>query len=90
MGAEAFVYPFLIFISAVASAILAAILHRAFGNDYRIGQSAFVAVAAPLVILLMSMRDPGRVWEYVRFSMGLSALTSCSIAAGFFVITARK
>ena len=90
MGGEAFIYPFLILTSAVASVIFAVILRKVFGTNYRFAQFLLVAVAAPLTVMLMAMGDPEMVWEYVTFSAGLSALTSCSVAVVYALIRLRK
>ena len=90
MGGEAFIYPFLILTSAVASVIFAVILRKVFGTNYRFAQFLLVAVAAPLTVMLMAIRDPERVWEYARFSTGLSAIASCSVAVVCVLIRSRR
>ncbi|HVR91215.1 MAG TPA: hypothetical protein VHG29_09005 [Novosphingobium sp.] len=90
MGGEAFLYPFLIFTCAVASVMFAVILRKILGTKYGFAQFLLVAIAAPLTVLLMAMRDPEMDWEYVRFSLGLSAITSCSVVVFYALIRLRK
>jgi hypothetical protein len=90
MGVEAFIYPFLILISALVSMILAACLRKIFGAKYGVSQFLLVAVAAPSTVLFLSVRDPAMVWEYVAFSSGLSAVASWSVAIFYAWARMRK
>jgi hypothetical protein len=90
MGGEAFVYPLLILAVTVASALIALIFRRMFGAKYRFVQFSMVAVAAPMAFMLMAMRNPEMAWEYVRFSTGLAAVASCTVAIPYVLIRLPK
>jgi uncharacterized membrane protein YwaF len=90
MGVEAFIYPFLVLICVLASGIFAWLLNRALGTKYRFLQLLSVALAAPLAVLLLALRDPSAVWEYVRISTGLAIIASCSVAVLYALIRLRK
>ena len=90
MGIEALLHPFLLLASTLASAMFAAALRGTFGFRYRSFQVFLVAVAAPLIVMLLAMRAPGMVWGYASISVGLSAAASCAAAAVYSMIGFRK
>ena len=90
MGVEAFIYPFLILTSALASAILAVILRRALGPKYRFAQYLLIAVAVPLIVIFVALVDPETIWESARFSIGIVASISCFVALAFASIRTRQ
>lgn len=90
MGGEAFLYPFLVLACALASGLCARMLHRKFGARGRFLQLLLIAFTAPVSVLVLALWDPNVDWDYAKFSIRLSAITSCTIAAIYAIIGLRK
>lgn len=90
MGIEGFVYPLLVLVSALVSAMLAWALNRNLGARYRLLQLLLVAVAAPLMALALAVGNAEVVWVCARFSIRLTVITSCTIAVLYTLIKRSK
>lgn len=90
MGGEAFIYPILIVTVVMASVILAKVLRKILAVRSRLVAFLIVAFFAPTIMLLIALQDPKMVWDYVMFSVGLSAIASCSVAVYYALFRLPK
>lgn len=70
--------------------MIAAILQKIFRAQFRFAQILTVVIATPVAVLLIARRDPAMVWDYVRFSVGLSAIASITVAVCWVLFRASK
>ena len=80
MGGEVFIYPILIVTVVMVSVILAEVLRKLLAVKSMPVVLLAVALVAPTIMFLIALQDPKMVWAYVMFSVGLSAIASCSVA----------